>query len=336
MKVALFSTKKYDQQFFEIANVNGIHEISYFEASLNKDTINLTEGFGAVCVFVNDSIDKTVIDKLAKNGIKLIALRCAGFNNIDVKAALENNIKIVRVPAYSPQAVAEHAVKRVKRSLSEKYPPSSLPGEAPASRTGTLRDSIHWRRGVESRQFPGPASNSASDEKRFASKKPADYAWREKIQREAFSDNSIITPYPARQNKSIGTRIIQVNPRAVDRSERSRLEYYSFFLETGWYSKGNDGFNDKRPKKQGEGEKIKRQSVPKGDKREGPKWNPPRPYLSRLAWPEIAKELEGVYKAYLRDKLPAAFKSLADKATLKVTYNRGLRVPYISDNKNRL
>jgi D-lactate dehydrogenase len=110
MKVALFSTKKYDQEFFEIANVNGKHEISYFEASLNKETINLTEGFEAVCVFVNDSIDKTVIDKLAKNGIKLIALRCAGFNNVDVKAALENNIKIVRVPAYSPQAVAEHAV----------------------------------------------------------------------------------------------------------------------------------------------------------------------------------------------------------------------------------
>lgn len=275
-----------------------------------------------------------LINQIAKSGVT-----SGSSQSMPQKASkqwISDSNQVHKINSAALDAVAEHAVKRVKRSLSEKYPPSSRPGEAPARRTGTLQDSIHWRRGVESRQFPGPASNSASDEKRFASKKPADYAWREKIQREAFSDNSVITPYPARQNKSIGTRIIQVNPRAVDRSERSRLEYYSFFLETGWYSKGNDGFNDKRPKKQGEGEKVKRQSVPKSEKRDGPKWNPPRPYLSRLAWPGIAKELEGVYKAYLRDKLPAAFKSLADKATLKVTYNRGLRVPYISDNKNRL
>lgn len=275
-----------------------------------------------------------LINQIAKSGVT-----SGSSQSMPQKASkqwISDNNDVFRVNSAALDAVARYAVRRVKRSLGEKYPPSSRPLEAPARRTGTLQDSIHWRRGVESRQFPGPASNSASDEKRFAAKKPADYAWREKIQREGFSDNSVITPYPVRQNKSIGTRIIQVNPRAVDRSERSRLEYYSFYLETGWRSKGNDGFGDKRPEKQGEGEKVKRQSVPKSEKRDGPKWNPPRPYLSRLAWPGIAKELEGVYKDYLRDKLPAAFKSLADKATLKVTYNRGLRVPYISDNKNRL
>jgi hypothetical protein len=287
---------------------------------------------GDILMDINSALK--LINQIAKSGVT-----SGSSQSMPQKASkqwISDNNDVFRVNSAALDAVAEHAVKRVKRSLSLDYPPSSLPGEAPARRTGTLQDSIHWRRGVESRQFPGPASNSASDEKRFASKKPADYAWREKIQREGFSDKSMITPYPARKPPSIGTRIIQVNPRAVDESERSRLEYYSYFLESGWWSKGNDGFGDKRPKSEAQGKKIKRQSVPKSEKRDGPKWNPPRPYLSRLAWPGIAKELEGVYKDYLRDKLPAAFKSLADKATLKVTYNRGLRVPYISDNKNRL
>jgi len=110
MKVALFSTKKYDQEFFENANKKGKHQLCYFETYLSKDTVSLTKDFDAVCVFVNDLIDEETIIKLAENGVKLIALRCAGFNNVAVKIALENGIKIVRVPAYSPQAVAEHAV----------------------------------------------------------------------------------------------------------------------------------------------------------------------------------------------------------------------------------
>jgi hypothetical protein len=287
---------------------------------------------GDILMDINSAMK--LINQIAKSGVTSGSSQST--TKTGSKQWVSANNEVHRVNSAALDAVAEHAVKRVKRSLSEKYPPSSLPGEAPARRTGTLHDSIHWRKGVESRQFPGPATNSVDGEKRFASKKPADYAWREKIQKQAYSDNSIITPYPARKNPSAGTRIIEVNPRAVDHSERSRLEYYSYFLESGWWSKGNDGFNDKRPKSEGQGKKIKRQSVPKSEKREGPKWNPPRPYLSRLAWPGIARELENVYKAYLRDNLPAAFKSLADKATLKVTYNRGLRVPYISDNKNRI
>jgi D-lactate dehydrogenase len=77
---------------------------------LNADTTNLTVGFEAVCVFVNDKLDKATIEKIVHNGIKIIALRCAGFNNIDLEAAHLNQVKVVRVPAYSPQAVAEHAV----------------------------------------------------------------------------------------------------------------------------------------------------------------------------------------------------------------------------------
>jgi D-lactate dehydrogenase len=110
MKLAFFSAKQYDRDFFSEFNTSGSHKITYFEVPLNTDTANLTAGFNAVCVFVNDTLNKETIEKVAANGIKVIALRCAGFNNVDLKAAHENGIKIVRVPAYSPQAVAEHAV----------------------------------------------------------------------------------------------------------------------------------------------------------------------------------------------------------------------------------
>ena len=110
MKIAFFSTKSYDREFFERFNVSGNNQLTFFEAPLNIDTVNLTTGFGAVCVFVNDKIDSAVAEKLVTNGVGLIALRCAGFNNIDLAAAKEKNIKVLRVPAYSPQAIAEHAV----------------------------------------------------------------------------------------------------------------------------------------------------------------------------------------------------------------------------------
>jgi D-lactate dehydrogenase len=86
------------------------HEIIYFEARLGSQTVNLTAGCDAVCVFVNDRLNANIIGELKKNGVKLIALRCAGFNNVDLEAARANDIKVVRVPAYSPHAVAEHAV----------------------------------------------------------------------------------------------------------------------------------------------------------------------------------------------------------------------------------
>ena len=110
MKVAVYSTKSYDKEFLELANTKGQHELTYFDSTLNERNIRLTEGFNAVCVFVNDELNAFVIDKLAANGIKVIVLRCAGFNNVDVKRASKWGIKVLRVPAYSPHAVAEHAV----------------------------------------------------------------------------------------------------------------------------------------------------------------------------------------------------------------------------------
>ncbi|MFT7056823.1 MAG: D-lactate dehydrogenase, partial [Roseivirga sp.] len=110
MRIAVFSTKSYDQEYFEKYAQNNEYNFSFFETPLNKDTANLTIGFDIVCVFVNDNVDLSTIEILSKNEVKLIALRCAGFNNIDIEAAKANNIKVVRVPAYSPEAVAEHAV----------------------------------------------------------------------------------------------------------------------------------------------------------------------------------------------------------------------------------
>ena len=108
MKTAFFSAKSYDKQFFD--KFAEKHELTYFEVGLNTDTVGLADGFGAVCVFVNDTLDKPVIERLVSGGTKVIALRCAGFNNVDLEAAEAHNMKVVRVPAYSPEAVAEHAV----------------------------------------------------------------------------------------------------------------------------------------------------------------------------------------------------------------------------------
>ena len=108
MKIAFFSTKSYDREFFD--HYVTTHEIIYFEARLNKLTATLAAGCNAVCVFVNDKLSRNTIIELKKTGIVLIALRSAGFNNVDLAAAKEYGIPVVRVPAYSPYAVAEHAV----------------------------------------------------------------------------------------------------------------------------------------------------------------------------------------------------------------------------------
>jgi D-lactate dehydrogenase len=110
MQVAIFGTQFYEREYFNIHNVGNKHELVFFEESLNAETTHLAKGFAAVCVFVTDKIDKNCIEKLAKLDVKLIDLRSAGYNNVDIEAAKKNNIKVMRVPAYSPQAVAEHAV----------------------------------------------------------------------------------------------------------------------------------------------------------------------------------------------------------------------------------
>jgi D-lactate dehydrogenase len=109
MKVAVFSTRVFDREYFDKSNTGSKHQLTYFDTSLTNNTAGLSAGFAAVCVLVNDKIDRLTIEKLKNNGIKLIALRSAGYDNVDIEAAVEHNIKVVRVPAYSPQAIAEHA-----------------------------------------------------------------------------------------------------------------------------------------------------------------------------------------------------------------------------------
>jgi D-lactate dehydrogenase len=110
MRVAIFNTKAYDRQFLESANINYNHELVFFEPRLTSETASLAAGFSVICVFINDRLDADALKILAINGTKLIALRSAGFNNVDLDTAAELGIKVVRVPAYSPHAVAEHAV----------------------------------------------------------------------------------------------------------------------------------------------------------------------------------------------------------------------------------
>ncbi|HMF46820.1 MAG TPA: 2-hydroxyacid dehydrogenase [Candidatus Udaeobacter sp.] len=109
MNVAIFSAKKYDREFLNAANASG-HQLRFFEPHLNEETAGLATGFDAVCVFVNDQVNAAVIAKLHSLGIRLIALRCAGYNNVDLAAATKHGITVVRVPAYSPYAVAEHSI----------------------------------------------------------------------------------------------------------------------------------------------------------------------------------------------------------------------------------
>ena len=109
MKLAFFDTKSYDIPGFDRYGIPAGVEIKYFEPNLNRDTVTLAAGFDAVCVFVNDTVDAVVVDKLCQLGVKAIVLRCAGFNNVDIKAC-EGKLRVFRVPAYSPHAVAEHAM----------------------------------------------------------------------------------------------------------------------------------------------------------------------------------------------------------------------------------
>lgn len=110
MKIAVFSAKDYDERFFNQSNTSHHHDLTFFEAHLNIDTVDLAQHFDGVCVFPNDTLDAAVIEKLARYNIKVVALRCAGFNNVDLNACTHHGIAVVRVPAYSPYAVAEHTV----------------------------------------------------------------------------------------------------------------------------------------------------------------------------------------------------------------------------------
>jgi D-lactate dehydrogenase len=121
MNIAVFSTKPYDREFLLAANHEYGHDLAFMEPRLNQETAMLAAGFTAVCVFVNDQLNDDVLQALAAQGTRVVALRCAGFNNVDLAAAGRLGLTVVRVPAYSPYAVAEHTVALIL-ALNRKIP----------------------------------------------------------------------------------------------------------------------------------------------------------------------------------------------------------------------
>lgn len=125
LKILFYDTKPYDKDSF--AAMIGEYEnitIDFLNTDISKQTVNLSKGYDAVCVFVASNVSSTIIEKLSKCGVKLILLRCAGFNNIDLEAAARENITVMRVPGYSPEAVAEHALAlafAVNRRIHKAY-----------------------------------------------------------------------------------------------------------------------------------------------------------------------------------------------------------------------
>lgn len=109
MKIAFFDTKPYDREIFDQVNQQFKYEFKYFKNHLSPDSTIMAQGYDVACVFVNDLVSEEVVSKLYEGGTRMIALRCSGFNNVDLKAA-HQKIKITRVPAYSPNAIAEHTV----------------------------------------------------------------------------------------------------------------------------------------------------------------------------------------------------------------------------------
>ena len=143
MRVAVFSAKPHDQRHFDPV-VAPHHELTYHEFPLGPDTVELAAGYDAVCVFVNDVLDEVVINRLAELGVQAIALRCVGFNNVDLVAAEKARLLVVRVPEYSPAAVAEHTVAlmlTLARHLHKAY--------------NRVRDGNFMLRGLEGFTFHG-------------------------------------------------------------------------------------------------------------------------------------------------------------------------------------
>lgn len=145
MKVTIFSTKPYDEQFLSKHNEGFGHELVFIENRLKPETAALAEGSPAVCAFVNDVLDAPTLEILAKGGTRFIAMRCAGFNNVDLVAANAFGIQVARVPAYSPYAVAEHAVAlllSVNRHIHKAY---NRVREGNFSIDGLMGDDIHGK-----------------------------------------------------------------------------------------------------------------------------------------------------------------------------------------------
>ena len=121
MRVAVFSSKPYDQRYLGAAAEGSDHQLDFFEAKLNCDHVPLAAGYDAVCVFVHDELNGEVLHKLAEGGTRLVVLRAAGFNNVDLEVAREVGIRVGRVPAYSPYAVAEHSAALILSLVRRTY-----------------------------------------------------------------------------------------------------------------------------------------------------------------------------------------------------------------------
>ena len=144
MKIAFFDTKPYDRIYFdEYSKARGV-DIKYYETKLTEDTAELAAGADGVCVFVNDTVSAPVIDRLYELGVKLIALRCAGFNNVDMKHAY-GKLHVLRVPAYSPYAVAEHAIAMLLTSVRRIHKAYNRTRDFNFSLTGMLGFDLHGK-----------------------------------------------------------------------------------------------------------------------------------------------------------------------------------------------
>ena len=122
-RIIFFDIKDYDREFFEKYGKNYNYEMSFFKSRLSLENVHLTKGYDVVCAFTNDDIGKETIDAMAENGVRLLAMRCAGFNNVSLKY-IHNRFKVVRVPAYSPHAIAEYTVGlilAVNRKINKAY-----------------------------------------------------------------------------------------------------------------------------------------------------------------------------------------------------------------------
>ena len=165
MKIAFFDAKPYDRPGFDAYTAGTGLEMKYFETKLNEDTVSLASGFDGVCVFVNDTLNDAVVRELHAFGVRVIALRCAGFNNVDIRACF-GKIRVFRVPAYSPYAVAEHAMAlllTVNRHTNKAYIRTRDFNFSLSGLTGfdcTARQSALWEPAKSDARFPRSARAS--------------------------------------------------------------------------------------------------------------------------------------------------------------------------------
>jgi D-lactate dehydrogenase len=145
VRVVVFSTRRYDVEFLQAANVRFGHELTFLEPRLTRETVALAEGYPAVCPFVNDVLDREVVERLAKGGTRLLALRSAGYSHVDVRAAADLGIAVAHVPGYSPYAVAEHATALILALDRKIYRAYARVREGNFSLDGLLGLDLHGR-----------------------------------------------------------------------------------------------------------------------------------------------------------------------------------------------